>query len=367
MRVTAWNTSARQSPSDSSPRYGCAEYAIESSDLPVDPAHSFTFVPIAPAPNGSVTLVRIHQVARLFRSTGGRPKLKFAAVRVPPTQLHLLLLVLRHNGYSEAERKSGIARATLHRGVKSLEKLFACQFFEPETSKPTRHGRLFRPQLEDIDQRIDALFDCAAAARQPRLCIGSAELVTTEYLPGVMGDFEQRHPDVQCETVSGPEERLVNMLKEGEIDCAVAVDSPAWHGLSRALLATLPLALLVPAATGPMSAAELWAKSPVPFRLVVSSAASALAENFEEGLHGLGVKWPRRRVVSSLAAAVKSVLATGDIALGVAHPALVVPPGIRVLPLTKFPGVKVSAYWVNRKTHEMATLVQLLQAIQAKR
>src|SRR5207244_4297820 len=102
---------------------------------------------------------------------------------------------------------------------------------------------------------------------------------------------------------------------------------------SRAPLATLPLALFARHDAGLTSVGQLWAKSPVPFRLAVSQSAPAVMANFEHGLRGLGMEWLNRRAVSSFSAALKAVETAGDIAVGVIHPALRELPGIRVLAL----------------------------------
>ena len=283
-------------------------------------------------------------------------------MKATPGQLRALLHVLRHGGYAEAERATDISKAALHAGVKGAEQAYQCQFFEPRPFRLTRPGRLIVDALEQFVRQMDVVEDQIERAKRPQMRIAAAELATTQYLPGVIAAFERRHPDIHCETESGPEERMRARLRAGELECALAPESTAWRGFTRADVAELRLALLVPPSSPIASLEQLWLRSPVPFRLAVPQSAPALSENFAQGLKGLGVTWQQWRRVSSVQAVEKSVERSGDFGLVVQHPALRASAAPRMLRLDKFPAVRVSLFWIGRKTPALATLLALLRA-----
>lgn len=283
-------------------------------------------------------------------------------VKATPAQLRAVLHVLRHRGYANAERATGIARPTLHEGVKGAETAYGCRFFEASPFRILPCGRLLQPVLERFVREMEQVEEQLARAARRRLGIVTDELVASEYLPGLSREFEQQHPDLWVETASGDDEAMRALLSAGEMDCALAADSAQWKGFSRAAIAELPLAILAPASAGIATAGELWSRSPVPFRLAVPRLGPMLLENFAAGLKGLGVQWPNRREVSSLHAVEQSVAQAGDFGLSVVHPRLAAHPARHVLRLPHFPPLALHLFWRGKPTAEITTLIALLRA-----
>jgi DNA-binding transcriptional LysR family regulator len=275
-------------------------------------------------------------------------------------QLRAVLHLLRHAGYANAERATGISRTTLHTGVKGAEQAYGCRFFEPEPFRPTRCGRIIHPALEEIVRYLDVVEERLALAARPRLRIIASEVATQEYLPGIVAEFEQLHPDMACETHSRDEAGMRAQLADDEADCALALESPAWKGYSRALILTLPLALICRRDDGIASLDQLWSRSPLPFRVVLPASTPTLEANFERGTRGLGVAWPNHRKVSSLKA-VPAFVRRGDLGVVVLEPSLTRDPAFRVFELKHFPPVNICLFWKGKKSREIATLIGLLR------
>jgi DNA-binding transcriptional LysR family regulator len=283
-------------------------------------------------------------------------------VKATPAQLRAVLHVLRHRGYANAERATGIARPTLHEGVKGAEAAYGCQFFEASPFRILPCGRLLQPVLERFVREMEQVEEQLVRAGGRRLGIIADELVATHYLPGLIRDLEDRHPGLSVETASGDHEAMRALLSAGAMDCALAADSAQWKGFSRAAIVELPLAVLAPRSAGITSAAELWPRSPVPFRLAVPRVAPRLLENFAAGLKGLRVQWPNRREVSSLHAVEQSVAQAGDFGLSIVHPRLASDPARHVLPLPHFPPLAICLFWRGKPRAEITTLLALLRA-----
>lgn len=281
----------------------------------------------------------------------------------PLAHWYALLLVLRHRGYGKAEDATGVSRSTLFTGVKHIEKMTGGRFFTWPPFRLTPVGGLQLAALEEWARSFEQVEAVAARAASPRWCIMTSELVGSEYLPGIIADFEQQHPGVAIETECGDEERMRERLRAGTVHCALTTDAPGWAGFSQAAIATLPLALLAPAAAGVSTAGELWAQSAVPFRLAVSRRSPAVRQLFHEGLRGLGVTWPNLRELSSQRAVERWAGREGDWGLVVLHPRLQPLPGVRVLPLKTFSPVEVALFWRGKRTRDISTAVQLLRAM----
>lgn len=277
------------------------------------------------------------------------------------TQLRALLYVLRHGGYAKAEKATGIARTTLYDGVREAEETFRCTFFEARPFRINRFGWIMIDALEACVQQMEAVEDRIARARQPMLRIAASEIAITEYLPDLIAKFEKRHPEVQCETYSGSEADMHAKLARDEVDCAIAPDAPHWKGLSHVPLIEYPLALLCPRSSGITSASELWGRSPIPYCLVLPRSTPTACARFLACLNALGVKWPRRREVSSLQAVPASVRSGGGLGLVLLEAALTAGPEFHALELKHFPPVRICLFWRGRRTRHIATLHELLR------
>ncbi len=282
-----------------------------------------------------------------------------------PRQLEAFCEVARHESMADAARACGHDLSTLSKHLSDLSALLGTRLYERDREgfRLTRHGRRLYEALERGREQRDAALAEIAADVRPVLQFVAAEVVTQHYLPGITRELERQHPDAHCSTESGGEAHLRRMLRDDEVNLAIAPDHAEWNGFSRAPLIQLPLVLICPETSPVRSAAELWAREHVTDVLYVSAAADTVTRNFDAGLRGLKVTWTNRRRVGS-ALCVTQHVADGDgFGVTVNVPNLVRRRGLRVLPLPNFTPLPLAAFWPGEATPLHVTAVKLLRKV----
>src|SRR4051812_35867591 len=139
-----------------------------------------------------------------------------------PAQDEAFLNIVRHGGIAApAEARRGDLSA-LSKLMKGLEEGLCTPLFERKPFRLLRHGRVYSEALERAREVRDTALDQIWTETRPTLQLISAEVVTLCYFPGITRELERKHPNLQCSTESGGEEQIQRLLRNGDVNLAIA-------------------------------------------------------------------------------------------------------------------------------------------------
>ena len=134
--------------------------------------------------------------------------------------------------------------------LKDLEQEFGFSLLERGRSgiRLTEAGELLLPKMQTILQENEALKEAVAEIRNAEagtVRLGSFTSVAVHWLPGMIRAFQNAHPKVELQMLSGDYHDMEQWLHNGEIDLGF-VSLPAPEGVQTIALAEDPLVAILP-------------------------------------------------------------------------------------------------------------------------
>lgn len=129
--------------------------------------------------------------------------------------------------FGEASEKLGISQPALSVQIAEMEKSVGLPLFE-RTSKRvilTPLGRSFLPYINDILNRLSALGDIVAVHEAPLsypLKLGIIPTVAPYILPTLLPKVRRSYPALTLQIQEAKTERLIELLRSGDLDAMVA-------------------------------------------------------------------------------------------------------------------------------------------------
>jgi DNA-binding transcriptional LysR family regulator len=279
------------------------------------------------------------------------PRFIFRAMNLH--QLELFYHVARSGGISRALRHIpyGIQQPAVSIQILALEEHLGAKLFDRQPFRLTAEGRELFEFARPFFDRLGAVEERLQRKRSPLFRLAASELVLRDYLPAVLRQIKQQHPELRFRLRSGLQAEVERWLLDGEVDLAIMpLESRPKAGLHAEPLVRLPLVLLVPARAKIKSAAQLWEQNPINEPLICLPAEECIAKLFYQGLRQLKVDWPTAIEASSTDLVTQYVANGYGLGVSVDVPAVRSARGVRVIPLPGFTAVEVVALWCRTST-----------------
>jgi LysR family hydrogen peroxide-inducible transcriptional activator len=166
-------------------------------------------------------------------------------------QLRYLVALSDTLSFRRAAERCHVAQPTLSVQIRELEAHLGVQLFERTRRRVTLTplGREIAERARSVLRESQDILDLARSASRPLagpLRLGLIATLGPYLLPYVLSAFREAHPDLRLYVREDPARRLVDRLREGELDLALVdmpVDAEGLEGLS---LFREPLWLAVP-------------------------------------------------------------------------------------------------------------------------
>ncbi|WP_414662056.1 LysR family transcriptional regulator [Horticoccus sp. 23ND18S-11] len=285
-----------------------------------------------------------------------------------PHHLELFYYVARHRGISRAVRHMpyGIQQPGLSGQLLQLEKQLGTKLFLRTPFALTPEGEALYGFVRPFFEQLDAMEHQLRTGFGPQLRLGAAEPVLRDHLPAVLREVQRAHPALRLQLRSGYQPEFESWLLDREIDLAVtALDRRPAPGLSRQLLARLPLVLLVPKRSPLRDAASLWARPAFNEPLISIRESETISRHFQRGLVRYRRAWTPSIVASSLETVAQFVADGYGLGVGLAGTAL--HRNVRALPLDDFPVVEIVALWLGRPSPVVTAALDAMRTYAAAR
>ena len=145
-------------------------------------------------------------------------------------QLQAFLAVADTGSFQEAARRCGVTQSTVSRQIQALEtELKASLFHRTAQTKLTVGGECLLQRARKICQEWSNVTQELAdlmAGKQPELCVAAIHSVCSNFLPPVLKQFCNEHPEVQLRVTALGSDRSLKVLRDGLVDIAIVMNNP---------------------------------------------------------------------------------------------------------------------------------------------
>ena len=152
---------------------------------------------------------------------------------ITAAQLVALIGVAEQGGFAQAAHRAGLARATVHRAVRQLERSLRTPLFETTSFgvRPTREAEklALQAQLAFAEfTQVRAELAAAAGTGSGSTVIGTMPLARSVLVPRAVLEFTQQRPEHAVSILDGPYQSLLAALRRGAADLLIgALRDPA--------------------------------------------------------------------------------------------------------------------------------------------
>jgi DNA-binding transcriptional LysR family regulator len=165
-------------------------------------------------------------------------------------QLEIFQALAKELHFTRAAKRVHCVQSNVTTQIRALEDELGAPLFDRLAKRVTLTdaGKRFLPYAERVLSTIEEARRIAAANSVPTgaLAIGSSESMLTYRLPGVLGSFRKRYPQVRLSFRPYLPEELMHLIESGQLDLAVCmVDTVGDEGLKSVRLRTEKLLFIV--------------------------------------------------------------------------------------------------------------------------
>ncbi len=151
-------------------------------------------------------------------------------------QIIYALAVADERHFKRAAEACAVSQSALSTAVSELEKQLRFQIFERDNKQVliTPMGERFLERARKIKIDVDDLYRLSEQEKNPLtlpLSMGVIPTIGPYLLPKVLPKVRTRYPDFELRIVEEQSHRLVEMVRDGELDCAVLALPYATEGL----------------------------------------------------------------------------------------------------------------------------------------
>lgn len=167
------------------------------------------------------------------------------------TQLHYVLAVAEHKNFTKAAQKVFVTQPTLSMQIQKLEEELEVTIFD-RTKKPiqlTEVGQKIVQQARNIvneSDRIQDIVDQQKGFIGGIFRLGVIPTVMPTLLPMFIGSFMKKYPKVKLKIEELHTEAILEKLKEGHLDAAIAATPLEVEGIKENVLYYEPFVPYIP-------------------------------------------------------------------------------------------------------------------------
>jgi LysR family transcriptional regulator, hydrogen peroxide-inducible genes activator len=234
--------------------------------------------------------------------------------------LEQFVVLARTKNFTRAGAELHLSQSALSRAIQKLEEQLGQPVFDrkPREVALTEFGELLFERAQEIIKLVESTAaELAEAGKRGRVKLGAIPTIAPYYLPGLLGGFAQKHPDISVAVQEDTTDSLIKRCTNGDIDLAIVALPIVAKGIEVEALFSEELLLVTPVGH-PLAAAKklpLTALDGIPF--VTLNEAHCLSENI--------ASFCRRKAVQPVTVERTSQLATVQELVSLDHGVSIVP------------------------------------------
>ena len=164
--------------------------------------------------------------------------------------LRYLEAVTRHRHFTRASEELHVAQSALSHQIRKLERELGIELLRRTTRsvEPTEAGELVAARARTILAEADALrgdIDELRGLVRGRVAVGALLFGGELDIPAILASFTASYPEVEVRLQDGTAQRMVEMLRDGTVDLAFALEDEPPEDLERLELSSEELVLVM--------------------------------------------------------------------------------------------------------------------------
>lgn len=243
--------------------------------------------------------------------------------------LEQFIALARTKNFTRAATELNLSQSALSRSIQKLEEQLGQPLFErkPREVVLTDLGEFLLERAKSILKLVEDTFsELSEAGQRSRIRLGAIPTIAPYFLPGLLGSFAAKHPQISVIVQEDTTEMLIKRCSQGEIDLAiVALPIIAKH-LEVEPLFDEELRLVVPVGHALAKSASPTMQDAGNYPFVMLNEAHCLSENI--------ASFCRRQSVQPVTVERTSQLATVQELVSLDHGVSIVPEMARRLDLS---------------------------------
>src|SRR5947209_3347998 len=165
-------------------------------------------------------------------------------------QLRYFEAVARHQHFTRAADELHVAQSALSHQVRRLERELGVELLSRTTRsvEPTEAGRLVVTRARAIFGEADAMVEEVDELRglvRGRVAVGALLFGGELDIPALLARFTETYPRVEVGLREGTAQRMLDMLEDGSIDVAFALEAAAPEQVDRLELSSEELVVVM--------------------------------------------------------------------------------------------------------------------------
>jgi DNA-binding transcriptional LysR family regulator len=230
-------------------------------------------------------------------------------------QLRYFEAVARHRHFTNAADELHIAQSALSHQVRRLELELGVELLQRTTRsvQPTEAGELVAARARTVLAETEALrgeIDALRGLVRGHVTIGAMLFGGALDIPAVLASFTSTFPDVEIGLREGTARRMVEMLTDGSLDVAFALEVQPPDGVERLELSREELAVAMSADHALAGRGPLSVRALADHRLIAFQQGSSTREVVDAALERAGIE-PAIALEANDFALVRSLVARG--------------------------------------------------------
>ncbi len=244
--------------------------------------------------------------------------------------LEQFVCVARTKNFTRAADELHLSQSALSRAIQKLEEQLGQPLFErkPREVVLTELGERLLERAREILRLVEDTFaELSESGRRGRIRLGTIPTIAPYFLPGLLGDFAEKHPDISVIVQEDTTENLIKRCSHGELDLAILALPVIAKYLEVEPLFDEELLLVVPAGH-PLATSKTVAISALEsYPFIMLNEAHCLSDNISS--------FCRRQAVQTVTVERTSQLATVQELVALDHGVSIVPAMARRIDATE--------------------------------
>ena len=259
--------------------------------------------------------------------------------------LELFYYVAKHRGITPAVRKMpyGIQQPAVSGQILQLERDLGVKLFQRRPFALTPAGEELYSHIAGFFSKLPQVAARLRGEESQHLRLGASAAVLTTHIPNVLADLRAEFPELRLTLRDVPPADVEQLLTSQEIDVAITLlHRKLAAGIQAVELLRLPIILLAPESSPVRRFAQLHKSDPEISETLISMPRNeTINQLFQTELEKRGLQWQPKVEVNSLELVASYVSHGYGLGLSVDIPGREVAPGMRRIPLTGFPPLRI--------------------------
>jgi len=208
-------------------------------------------------------------------------------------QLRLLLALAEHGSVTAAARAEGVTQPALSQSLRALERRLGVTLATRSGRRlvltgPAQTAVEYARRITRLTEEAESAMQEIAGLRRGALHIGASTVPGTYLLPGQLGAFRARHPEIQLGLRIGDTREVADWVRRGTVDFGVIGETHDKLGLAVTPFRRDELVIIAPTDHPLARRRSLDAEALAGEPLILREPGSSTRETFERALAAAG-------------------------------------------------------------------------------